>query len=259
MLSVLVASSVFAAEYRDFTSADGKTIRGKVIKYDGKRSTVMIERDNRKRATVPVSVFSKGDQDYIKEWASSQSFLSNSLLSIRGDDVVKEKLKKEETRDVRYTDGSVEKDFIHNVLTTEKIAYEIVFKNLGTTPLKNISMEYCIYYEQSHMTWDEKPEVEQLTFAGKADVPDLPVKVEAKVETKTVSIHEDSINPVPQLNGDQRRPGKGDVHGVRVRLYLKNPDGSNIMREFCCPSTLSEKKYPWTTETKRPSGKRTNR
>ena len=243
---LLVGISVSAAEYRDFMSADGKAIRGKIIKFEGKTGMVMIERDNRKRATVPISVFSGDDQAYIREWSASQAFLSNSLLTIRCNDIEKEKWKKEETQDVRYTDGSVEEDFVNNVIKSEKIAYQVKFKNMGSAQLQNISMDYIVYYEQSEMVWEKKPEVKQLMLKGKADVPALRVKSDIMVETKSVTIHEDDINPVPQLNGDQRRPGKGKVHGMRVRLYMEKPDGSKVMREFSSPDTLSDKKYPWS-------------
>ena len=66
MVALIVAlETVQASEYRDFLSADGKTMRGRVLRFDTRANEVTIERDNKKVFTVPVTVFSKEDQGYI--------------------------------------------------------------------------------------------------------------------------------------------------------------------------------------------------
>ncbi len=240
-----VACMQAAAQYRDFTSTDGKTIKAALKAYDAQKKIVTIERDNRKTSRVPITVFSKADQAYILEWDASKGFSSASFLKIECDDMVVEKRKEKELEDVLYTGGHIEKDFEKTVTTFERIAFEIQFQNTNNSELKDIRMEYQIYYEQSELIWEEKPEVKQKHFSGEMAIPALPGKSKTLVTTESVEIHEDNVNPIPQFGEDQRRGGKGEVHGIRARLYMKMSSGKEIMREFSFPEKLSDKKFPW--------------
>ena len=241
----MVPGSWAVTQYRDFTSADGKTIKATVRAYDAQKKIVTIERDNKRTSKVPITIFSEADQAYILEWDASKGFSSATLLKISCDDKVVEKRKEKELEDIHYTSGVVTKDFEKTVTTFERIAYEIQFQNMNKSELKDIRMEYQIYYEQSEMVWAKKPEAKQKNFSGKMVVPTLAVKSKTMVTTESVEIHEDSVNPVPVAGGDQRRGGKGEVHGIRVRLYMKMSSGAEVMREFSSPEKLSDKKYPW--------------
>jgi len=244
-LVAMISGVQAATQYRDFRSAEGKTIRAAVKAYDVCTQTVTIERDNKRTSKVPIAVFSEADQTYILEWDASKGFSSESLLKISCEDKVVEKRKEKEFEDIQYTGGEVVKDFEKTVTTFERIAYDVHFQNMNQSELKEIRMEYQIYYEQSEMVWEEKPEVKQKHFSGEMAVPTLLEKSKTTVSTKAVEIHEDSVNPVPQAGGDQRRGGKGAIHGTRVRLYMKMLSGKEILREFACPEKLSEKKFPW--------------
>jgi len=244
-LVAMVSGVRAATQYRDFTSAEGKTIRGAIKAYDARTKTVTIERDNRRTSKVPITVFSEVDQAYILEWDASKGFSSASLLKISCDSKVVEEREEKEVGDITYVSGDVEKDFEKTVTTFERIAYEIQFQNMNKSELKDIRMEYQIYYEQSELVWEKKPEAKQKHFTGKMAIPALPGNSKTPITTESVEIHEDSVNPVPQAGGDQRRGGKGDVHGIRARLYMKMASGQEMMREFQYPDSLSEKKFPW--------------
>lgn len=71
----------------------------------------------------------------------------------------------------------------------------------------------------------------------------LDARQNASVTTQSVEVHNDNVNPVPTKV--DRFGGKGEVHGIRARLYMKMASGTEIMREFSCPEKLSEKKFPW--------------
>jgi hypothetical protein len=131
------------------------------------------------------------------------------------------------------------------VTTFELIAFEMEFNNEGKSALQGIRMEYVIYYEQSEMAWDEKPEIEQKSSKGAKEIPVLEAKANLTILSESVEIHKDSVNPVPQSGGNLRRGGAGDVHGIRVRLFLKTSDGDELMREMSAPEKLSQKKFPW--------------
>jgi len=82
MALLLIGLSAGAGEYRNFMSADGKTIRGKVVAFDENLNRVTIERDNKKQATVPITVFSAEDQDYLRHWKDNQDALQEKKEQI---------------------------------------------------------------------------------------------------------------------------------------------------------------------------------
>ena len=228
-----------------FELKDGRALEAEIVDYDGRSGKVTLKRSDGKRVPVPTNIFIEKDQAYIRDWVSLNAFLSNTL-SVNISDRTSKKWKEEQKTDVRYTDGTVEKDFIHNIIKYEEVVFDVEFNNQGGVSLDDLMIEYCVYYEQSTMVWEDKPEVKQKTYYAKLDVPELKVKVPVKISSKPVMIYEDDINPVPQLDGDQRRPGKGKIIGIRTRLRSKKGDGA-VYRETCSPSTLSDKKYPWST------------
>ncbi len=244
-LVAMVSGVNAATQYRDFMSAEGKTIRGAVKAYDARTKMVTIERDNKRRSTVPITVFSEADQTYILEWDASKGFSSESLLKISCDNKQVEQRKEKELEDIHYSDGSVEKNFEKTVTTFERIAFEVKFQNQNKSELKDIRMEYRIYYEQSELVREKKPETKQKYFAGEMAIPVLPGNSKTMVTTETVEIHKDSVNPVPQSGGDLRRGGEGEVHGIRARLYMKMSSGKEVMREFSYPEKLSEEDFSW--------------
>lgn len=249
ILFVCLVAMVFgvqaATQYRDFTSAEGKTIRGEIKAYDARRKTVTIKRDNKKTSKVPIAVFSEADQTYILEWDASKGFLSGNLLKISCDDRQLKKRKENETEDIQYRGGDVVTDFIKTVTTFESIAYDIQFQNMNQSELQNIRMEYRIYYEQSEINWERKPEAMQKILSAEMVIPTLAGNSKVTVTTKPIEIHEDNINPIPMAGGDSRQGGKGKILGIRARLYMKMASGQEVMREFSSPEKLSEEKFPW--------------
>ncbi len=245
LLMLAGAGVVSAAEYRNFMDTEGRAIRGRILRYDARSEKVTIERDNKRSTTVPITIFSKADQNYIIEWNAAKGFLSTSIFKISCDDREISKRKEEEIGDIVYTTGSVEKDFVKTVIAFEETAFELTFQNRNPEDLENMRMDYRIYYEQSEMVWDEKPETLLHCFSGKMTLPTVPSKGTVSVLSKSVEIHKDSINTIRQAGGDQRQPGKGDVIGFRGRIYMEMTSGEEVMREISLPKTLSLKKYPW--------------
>lgn len=236
------------AEMHAFLLPDGRGIEAEVMSHNSRLGLVELKLINGKTVSVKPSIFVEEDQAYIRQWIAQNAFLSERTLRITCDDNVVKKWKEEETRDVRYTSGTIEKDFIHNVIKYVDTRYQFDLKNNGDAVIEGLEIEYCIYYEQSYMVWEEKPPVEQKTFHGRVDVPVISSRGTASVQTKTVMTYEDDVNPIPQLDGDQRRGGKGKIIGIRARIRMKGKD-AGAYREITVPKTLSDTKYPWTEAT----------
>ena len=63
-----ISIAAFADDYRSFTDKDDRIVRAKILKVDTQRKTVTIERENKRKFTVPIHIFSETDQAYILSW-----------------------------------------------------------------------------------------------------------------------------------------------------------------------------------------------
>ena len=64
-----LAIATYADDYRDFTDSQGRTIKAKIVKIDRGAKKVTLERKNKKKATVSITMFSEADQEYINTWS----------------------------------------------------------------------------------------------------------------------------------------------------------------------------------------------
>lgn len=243
-LGVLALPTMVVAGLRIFTLPDGRVLEAKIVGYDDRAGLVQVERKDGKRVKVKPSVFVEEDQQYIKDWVTLHALLSEQSLHVEADSRVAKEWKEKETKDVQYSDGIVEEDFVYNVVKYENVVYDFTFKNSSVKPVKDLLLEYCIYYEQSGMTWDKNPETELKTFYGKINVAEIPVDEPVTISTKPVMIYRDEISAIPQLGGDRRCPGKGKVVGVLVHLVLKAGD-LEVTRELSDPKSMDQDKHPW--------------
>ena len=90
IVSYIWSTSFGGEEYRDFTDQQGRTIKAKLVSFDSKSGKVTIERDNQREATVPQSIFSNEDQNYINRWVknfllSDKKSCSYSIDEIKGE------------------------------------------------------------------------------------------------------------------------------------------------------------------------------
>ena len=242
-LAAMVSGVMADTKYRDFTSAEGKTIRGCIQAYDARTKTVTIERDNRRISKVQITVFSEADQAYILEWDSAKGFLSDRLLKITTDKKRMNQRKEKEWGTVRYEGGGSEKELMKET-SFESYVYNITLQNMNDSELDNLRMEYRVYYEQSKESW-EKPVLEQKIFKAEISIPKIESRKKIMKSTKPVEVYHDNIAQKNWVSGRIRTGGEGEVHGLRARIYMKMPSGKEVMREVTYPQKLSEKKFPW--------------
>jgi len=248
LLSVMLVPQLVRSELHVFSLPDGQVLEAKIVSFDAKSGRVVLERKDGKRAKVNPSGFVGADQQYIKEWVTANTFLSERTLKVECENRQVNKWKEKETRSIKYSSGDIVENFVHNVIKYEQITYEFTFENKAATSIQGLRLEYCIYYEQSAMSRDVAPAIESKTLIGKMDLPEIAAKNAVTVSTVPVMIYEDDINPVPQLGGDQRRPGEGEIVGIRARLIFKKGEEETV-REIYEPDSLSAEEYPWTDKS----------
>lgn len=243
----ILTTSAGYAEMHTFTLQDGRALEAEVFDYNAASGKVTLKRPDGKRVPVKENLFIEADQQYIREWDSLKTFTSIRLLKINCDDKNVGEREEEQYENVVDTAGNVERTLM-KVTTFEKIAFEFVFQNMNTAPLEGIRMNYIIYYEQSLETY-EKPEEKQFSFAKEKILPALLGKKTTPIMTNSVEIHSDSINSISWTSGRSRVGGKGDVHGIRARIYMMTSSGKEVMREFSHPKALSLTKFPWKNQS----------
>lgn len=250
LVSICLSMLIFAAwaddTYRDFADTQGRIIRGRVLSFDARKQTVRIERDDGVKSNVPLSALSEQDQSYIRAWSDAQGFVDEGLFRIKCKEKKIDETKEEIRKDFTWASGDTMQNFLMNTITRERIAYEFEFINRNAQPLPGIRLEYTIYYGQSEMTGDgSKPEPEQKRLKETVALEAFPAKEVITIQSKPVEIHKDNINEINSLQGDPRQGGKGEVHGIRARLYMKLSTGEEIVREICEPASLSSETYAW--------------
>lgn len=260
-LVVLVALSTQAQEYRTFTAADGRKLEARIIQYNGVTGKVQIERADKKKLTVGKEAFSEEDQAYILKWEATQAFLSPSKFKLDVKRVEVGTKKKTHDVDVGEEFAGGRRGGMSGVVTmatdkTTQYKYNLILENKGGSPIKNVMVEYRIFYEQEKAVPDEKankgrdeedprPERymavnEQKVKSGNGRMKPLEPKEVRASATTAISILKRSAN----------RPWgdlidlKGDVSGVWFKLTMRGVDGKTHVREIASPESVM-KKFPW--------------
>ncbi len=251
MLLTACAAVVWAEEgYRIFTDVQGRAITAKILDYDVRKQTLLVQMENGRKGRISVARLSAEDQEYIRTWRRIQNFMDEEKFVVECTKTLVDSLKEEKRRKLHYTGGDSIEDFLFRTVKWEKIAFGFEFQNKNKLPLDHLRMEYHIYYEQSRMTKDQehpglKPVPEQLVFEGTSDLPPVPGNGRISVTTESVEIYEDDLNPLPIEGGDHRVGGKGRVFGIRARIFMTLESGEEMMRTFHHPESLSADDFPW--------------
>ena len=223
-----------ATKYRDFTSADGKTIKAAVKAYDAQKSIVTIERDNRKTMKVPITVFSEADQSYILEWAVLRNFALERLFKISV------KRKKNDNEEESFTSGNKKKAVVDT-------HYEILLENKTSSDLKGLKLEYCIYYEQE-TPGQSKMIRNQGVYCGDLAIDSIASGSKKVLDTESVTTYTEELDSGWYYFSGSGNIQRGDVHGIWIRVHLKLPSGQTRTREMCYPDSLSNSKA-WMTSS----------
>lgn len=242
VLSVLLVSTVWADDaFRDFKSKDGKVVRGRVCAFDESSDAVTIETENKRTSKVPISVFSEEDQAYIKVWQNQQGVRSSSKLRIT---VERKAVKSWVEKQYGSVTVNGEADGTQQTGKTnfEEIAFDMELANRNSYPIKDLVLEYCIYYEQE-LEKDQaaKPGV----LFGTKTINRIAPNGKMEFTTDAVTVFEFAM-------GSQFADAyelDGQVFGCAMRLYLQQGDEKTLVREERCPTKLPST-YEWESKSR---------
>ncbi|WP_372808393.1 hypothetical protein [Pontiella sp.] len=261
-LLIMIAAVSQADEFRTFTAEDGRTLKAKIISYDSASGKVMIEREDRKRLTVPATAFSKKDQTFIEKWQTYEAFLSPAKLKLEIERDEVDSTKKNVEVDIGdETSGGRRGGGMSGVVTVAvdkktQYKYKLAIENKSGTALDDMTMEFRIYYDQQKPVKDEKankgrskdetrPEkymaVDQLKVKkGEKKIKTLAPKQSGTISTESVVLLQRSASYEWGENIDL----KSDLAGVWIKLTMRGADGELLVRDICSPESIM-KKYPW--------------
>ncbi|MCK4565325.1 MAG: hypothetical protein KAU94_11710, partial [Verrucomicrobia bacterium] len=136
ILLLLAVNCLAATPYHDFLLKDGRSFRGRIVDYDQHSDIVSIERADKRLVKTSPTVFDEADQVHIKEWHMVRCFKSESLFKVSA---ARHSFKG--TRKAQSA-GQLGLSSIYVHLTR----YSIILGNRSSIKLRNISVEYRIYY-----------------------------------------------------------------------------------------------------------------
>lgn len=234
---LLLVSAVLAGKaYRDFTDAQGRTIRGCVIAYESAKQMVTFERENHKPAKVPLHIFSDADQAYISNWGAAQAFESKRNFKISAQ-------KRSENNKAASNRLSGRNPVM--VYKVEDTHYEILLENRSASMLTDLRVEYCIYYKQDHAGGEGNR-----TLCGRFELDQSQPKSKASLATDAVSIYQSELSSGYIYAGAESSIHTGEIDGIWIRVYVTIGD-KECLREYLYPDDLSRGRV-WKSESSPP-------
>lgn len=229
-------------DYRTFTSNDGKSINGRIVKYDASRGMVFFERDNNVQMWISPDVFCKEDQGYISEWIQADYFLSESKLCFSL------------SKNGKKSMGSKKE-----LRKFETFYFDLTIRNTSETQITGLKVEYRYFINTTVYTWNNKT-TSCNSILGKLEPISIAPRKTVKYQTPDIVL--DEIYVVKeQVDRWRNNPGETgpatvetsnyyfketsqDFKGVWIRIYGPLVGGVPSVRDICVPSSLMDQ-FEW--------------
>jgi len=236
-----VSSALAASDYHDFSDNKGRTIRGKILRYDSRKKVVTIQRENRRMGTIPLGVLSDKDQAFVRQWEFNKVFFSDSSFKI-------EAKRKMMDREVSSSGEDYWTGYSIRNRKVEHMGYEITLENRSASKLENLSLDYCIYYEQEELRGGRQKTLEGVRHES-VDIGTLRPKSEKELLTKPVNIYTAELDADWSYTSGAKNKQDGDVRGVWIQVHMDLKSGERITRSYCLPDSLPNSKT-WSASSR---------
>lgn len=232
LLTALIARA--QEDYHIFTDTQGRAIEAKIVSYDERYNKVTVKPKDRAAVTVPITVFSEADQEYVVEWSHTRTFLDERKLTLDFKRIKKSNSDKKRNTG-SYVSNMEYKYYDHS--------FEIEIENKSKVDLADIEIEYVFFYEQEHHINGNRDKVLKKGTLYEKQTISLPKKSSKRISTGVVCLkryRESGYSTVwPDLDGE--------MHGILIKMTMKTEDGETLVRQAVYPDRFDQK---WTTETK---------
>lgn len=190
--------------------------------------------ENGRQGKIPLAQLSDADKEFVQTWNTSKDFMDERRFKISA------------KRVKRDNDEKSRKGYVQN-RDVENMGYELQIENRSDVTFENISLEYCIFYEQEINTSGGE-DAKQGVYHDKMDLKKILPKARQSLETKSVLIYKEELSADYHWVDGTDNVQRGEVHGIWVKASLTLPGGDTIVRDFCLPDSLANSRK-WTTKT----------
>ena len=226
---LIIALNATAKEYHKFTNTKGQTLLAHLIRYNDSKKTVFLDCKGKGGKTVPISVFSEEDQQYILDWNLSKKFFDNKVLTVSF------KKKKE-----KLPEKTIDHEF--DVTFFWDAWIDVVIQNKSASSFDDVTVEYTLYY------------TEEIPKGGYENRNESEKKLGTIYAKQTLNLRKNSKAPFStekvELSVYSGREGlwpsmKGEMEGMILKMSFKLNSGETIVRTIRYPKNLERE---WTTE-----------
>lgn len=232
--AVQIRSTPFnPAGYHEFMGKNGKSLRAKVLAFDNFRKLVTLQKESGRTHKVDPGLFSDEDQTYIRNWLLVRGFNSESKFKVSA------KRKQFDVDRERHVNGYTG---LQNAQTTVKeVGYEILLENRIAESLKDLTIEYCIYYEQERAS-SGKQVTDDGVKHGVLQIGQLASRAKANLITDPVKLFRYELNSDWHYYSGAENTQKGKVIGIWLRIHLPLSGGQKITRQYSLPESIKDKR-----------------
>lgn len=229
----LTTGSVLSAgesTFRSFYDRQGREMNAKLTQVSG--DDVYIERHDGLSTKVNISIFSKDDQDYIRDWDRKET-LRNDAIKVRF------------ITDVENKSGWEDKGG-GIVRKTWKESYGIELTNESQLALKNIRIEYLIFKFEDAMAAQKRSEGEVRHLTGETMLPTLKARSKVRARTKKFPMLETKLAPGYRWANGGKETSEDEMRGIWIKVFV----GEVLATEVSKPENLMRKES-WPTSKSR--------
>ena len=209
--------------FRTFTDPQGREMEAKLTLVSG--DDVYIERRDGLTTKVDISIFSKKDQAFIRQWAKKDALTSGEVDALFKTHVT-DKSKWSSSGGVRRK--------------TWKEGYEIVVKNDSSFDMKDVRIEYVVVKFEDAIAAQKRSEGVERKLKGTAKIALIPKRGEGSTETEQFPMQETKLEPGYYWAGGGKKTSEDELRGIWIKVYA----GDLLVAEISKPENMA-RKYSW--------------
>ncbi|MGZ0656161.1 hypothetical protein ACWPKO_09060 [Coraliomargarita sp. W4R53] len=225
----ITASQAAESTFRTFADSTGREMDAKLTQVSG--DDVYIERRDGLTTKLDISIFSKEDQAFIRDWARKAT-LKDDAIEARFTTEVDDK-----TRWESNGGGIMRKSW--------KQSYGIVLKNESHIDIKNIRIEYLIFKFEDALAAEKRSEGEVRYLLGETKVASLKRGDEATAHTEKFSMLETKLESGYYWKNGGKETSEDEMRGIWIKVYVDDilatevSKPENLMRKEKWPTSRS--------------------
>jgi len=224
----LTCEAVDLGGYLTLSNAEGKQINAKILRVHRDLITIRLQ-SNQAEIQAERIIFDKASQDLIQQWEVEQAVLGGLDFGVSSKRFDSER-KSSEARS----------------WTIDKSGYSIRVKNSSEVAIDGMEAKYLIVVKRERIGRKKNKDHSIELEDGNLEFPTIPARQDVKVDTRGVSLREESMNPgwTPSYGGIES--SEDEFLGIVVEFYWNG----RLIRTESKPSALVAD-YPISKRSKR--------